>query len=65
MHIYANAGAKMRRGWCVGMVMGERGGTVVGAGDGRGRAICSWEGIGIYRDLSEFTGGNRMGSDKL
>ena len=49
----------------VGMVRGERGGTVAVTGDGRWRAECSWEGIRIYRNLSEFIGGNRIGSDKL
>ena len=49
----------------VGMVRGERGGTVAGAGEGRWRAECSWEGIRIYRNLSEFIGGSRIGSDKL
>ena len=34
---------KCGRGYAggVGMVMGERGGRVVGADDGRGRAVCS------------------------
>ena len=31
----------MCKGRCVGMFMGERGGTVVGAWDGRGRAVCT------------------------
>ena len=44
-HIYASAQAKVRCGWEVGMVRGKRGGTVAGAGEGRWRAECSWEGI--------------------
>ena len=45
MRKYANAGAKLHCGGEVGVVRGERGGTVAGAGEGRWRAECSWEGI--------------------
>ena len=63
--MYANARVKVRCSGGGGIVRSERGGTVAVADDGRWRAVCSWEGIRIYRNLSEFIGGNRMGSDKL
>ena len=62
---YVKVRVKVRCGGEVGVVRGERVCTVAVTGDGRWRAECSWEGIRIYRNLSEFIGGNRIGSDKL
>ena len=39
------AGTEVRCGGGGGIVRGECGGTVAVVGDGRWRAVCSWEGI--------------------
>ena len=61
----ADVGALVRRSVREGALKSGQRGAAVGAYGGRGRAVCSLEGIGIYQSQSELIGGYRIFSDKL